>query len=482
MRGRPGIVLRAGASGLFLTLAFSLTLLLTRSYVVQSDEGYTLNAAWQMWNGMKMYDDFRLFVAPGSAYSVYALWHIIGTPSYLAARFLSLIFSFSATTALYLTLKGLGIRGGNLALSVLAWLTASSLCVPLNHNSFSSFAAAWFLLLFLRIARPSDGAGRPRHAIADHALVGLAAGTVFLFLQTKGLFLAIGAAAFAFSGGWRTRTYRPTLALAGGFVVVLLPLFLIWSPAVLVRQWFVIPLTGNYLGHTGASGAIAFVAIALAGGMGWIAFRRRDRILQALAVTQAALIACMTHNLELNHLAINCLPAIIFASVLAHARLDRADHAARLSSELTLAIVLAMFGATIVWLPAGAAFAASSSFYVDILGRRSRPEFFSRQRIADAHAIYAGPFLPGLYFELKKKNPYFVSETVVCNDGCQRQLIAQLSETKPELVFLYYQMIRHLSYDQNNPVDVYLRDRYALCPGDDYGGMIVRASDPSWCP
>lgn len=481
--GKPGRgVLGARAPLLFLGLAFSLTLLLTRSYVVQSDEGYTLNAAWQMWNGMKMYDDFRLFVGPGSAYSVYGLWHLIGAPSYLAARFLSLVFSFSATTALYLTLRSLGIRGGTLAFSVLAWLTASSLLVALNHNSFSSFAAIWFLLLFLRIARASNEALPPRHQIRDHVWLGVAAGIVGLFLQTKGFFLAAGAIAFTFCVGFKRRDFRPALAVAGGFVVVLAPLFVIWSPAVLIRQWFVIPLTGNYLGHTGASGAIALCALALTGSMAWIAWRRRDRVLQALAVTQAALVACMSHNLELGHLAINCFPAIVFAAVLVHERLARHDGRASLSPELTLAIVLALFGATIVWLPAGAAYAASSSFYVDILGRRSRPEFFSSPRIAAAHAIYAGPFLPGLYFELEKKNPFFVSETVVCDNGCQQRLIGELSAIKPELVFLYYPMIRHLSYDQNNPVDVYLRDRYTLCPGDDYGGMIVRASDPGWCP
>jgi hypothetical protein len=63
---------RAGAPFLVLGLAFFLTLLLQRSFIVQSDEGYTLNAAWQMWNGMRMYDDFRLFVAPGAGFFVRA--------------------------------------------------------------------------------------------------------------------------------------------------------------------------------------------------------------------------------------------------------------------------------------------------------------------------------------------------------------------------------------------------------------------------
>ncbi len=468
-----------GPALFFLASSFFLTLLLQRSYAINSDEGYTLNAAWQVWNGMRMYDDFRQFVAPGSAYSVYLLWSVLGSPSYLAARLLSLVFSFSSTTAVYLVLRRVGVRGINLAFSVFAWLVACPVYALLNHNSFSSFAATWFLLLFLRIAVPRTDRG-PK--LVDHALVGAAAGVVFLFLQTKGLFLALGAAAFAFSAGAKRREFRPGLALVGGFIVVVAPLFVIWSPALLVRQWFVIPLTGNYLGHTGASVAIAIPSVLLTCGMGWVALRRADRVLGALAVTQAALLACMSHNMEIHHLAINSFPAIIFASLVIHERLARNGGPARLSAEAAMAIVLAAFVVALVATPVGRDFFTFSPLYVDILKRRPRPTLFSNRRVAEAHAIYAGPFLPGLYFELKKKNPYFVSETIVCNDDCQRRLLDQLSAVKPELAFFHYEMIRDLGYDQNSPVDLYFRQRYVGCHGQNYGGLIVRASDPSWCP
>jgi hypothetical protein len=466
---------------LFLGLAFFLTLLLTRSYLVQSDEGYTLNAAWQLWNGMKMYDDFRLFVGPGSAYAIYLLWHLVGSPSFLAARLLSLALSFCATTAIYLTLREVRVRGAGLVFAVAIWLSASSLYVLLNHNSFSSFAATWFLLLFLRVARKPDEDGGDKHRTRDHVLVGVAAGTVFLFLQTKGLLLASAATAFVFLVGFKKRDFRPALALVGGFLTVIGPLFAIWKPSVLVREWFIVPLTGNYLGHTGASTGIAVASLALVCGMGWTAMRRGDRLLQALAVTQAALIASMTHNMELHHLAINAFPAIIFAVAAVNDRLTRNGQTAKLSSEIGMAIVVGMYGLFCAATPAGSDYFRSSSLYVDLLGRESRI-LFSSSRIAQAHAIYAGPFLPGLYFQLEKKNPYFVSETIVCNRECQQRLVGQLATTKPELAFLQYDMVRHLGYDENSPVDVYLREHYTRCTGPYYGGMIVRASEATWCP
>lgn len=478
---RLGGALRAGGPLLFLGLAFFLTLLLTRSYLVNSDEGYTLNAAWQLWNGMKMYDDFRLFVGPGSGYAIYLLWHLIGSPSFLAARLLSLAFSFSATTAIYMTLREIGVRGTGLVFAVAIWLSASSLYVPLNHNSFSTFAATWFLLLFLRVARKNGEGSGEKHRTRDHVLVGVAAGTVFLFLQTKGLLLASAATAFVFLVGFKKRDFRPALALMGGFLAVVAPLFAIWRPSVLVREWFIVPLTGNYLGHTGASTGIAVACLALTCGMGWIAMRRADRVLQALAVTQAALIASMTHNMELHHLAINVFPAIVFGMAVVNDRITRDGRTANLSSEIAMAIVVGMYGLFCVATPVGADFFRSSTLYVDLLGRESRI-LFSSPRIAEAHAIYAGPFLPGLYFQLDKKNPYFVSETIVCNPECQHRLVGQLSTTKPELAFLQYEMVRHLGYDENSPVDVYLREHYTLCTGDYYGGMIVRASQARWCP
>jgi hypothetical protein len=53
---------------------------------------------------------------------------------------------------------------------------------------------------------------------------------------------------------------------------------------------------------------------------------------------------------------------------------------------------------------------------------------------------------------------------------------------RPELALLHYEMAAGMGYDPNGPVDAYLRERYVLCPGRFRGGLIVRATDPTWCP
>jgi hypothetical protein len=149
-------------------------------------------------------------------------------------------------------------------------------------------------------------------------------------------------------------------------------------------------------------------------------------------------------------------------------------------ASVVMAIVVGAF-AILMATPPGRPMWRASTLYVDFV-RRAPRNIFPQPRVAAARAIYAGPFLPGLYYALGKPNPYFVSETVVCNADCRARLLGQIEAVRPEIAFLDYEMIRHLGYDENNPVDGYFRDRYVNCADDDYAGMIVRAIDPSWCP
>ena len=475
--------IRSAAPFVLLGLAFVLTLVLQKSFLVQSDEGYTLNAAWQMWNGMKMYDDFRLFVAPGAGCAIYAVWAMFGGPSFLAARLLSLVLSFSAIVAVALMLSRRGVRGATLAVAVAAWTIASAQYVLLNHNTFSSYAGAWMLLALLR-AQERDRAGAAR--LGDHALVGVAAGVVTLFLQTKGLALLAAASAVTLFAGRGRRGIQAAAVLVGAATAVVAPLLLVWRPSVLLREWFLVPLGGNYLGQTNASRPLAVGAILVAAAMAAIAIRLRDRLLIAVTVVQAALVASMLHNMDAHHAAVNSFPLAVFVPLALQqfAARRQAPGAppmpAKFSATVMMAIVVGAFAAFLAT-PAGRPLFEESTLYVDFIRHPSR-NLFPQPRVAAAHAIYAGPFMPGLYFGLGKKNPYFVSETVVCNDDCQRRLLAQLDVVKPELAFLDYKLVRHLGYDENNAVDAYFRDRYIRCPNEDYEGLIVRAIDATWCP
>ena len=480
MRPRPIVeVARSAEPALLLGLAAFLMLLLSKSDVVQFDEGYTLNAAWQTWNGMKMYDDFRLLVGPAGGYAIYFVWKLVGHPSFLAARVLSLLFSFSSIAAVTLILVSRGIRGARLALAVVAWVVASAQYVALNHNSFSSHAGAWMLFAFLR-AQERDRVGGGKRV--DHVLVGVAGGVVLLFLETKGLALIASAALFTLLAVRGKRGLKAAAALLAGAAAVVAPLLLVWRPTVLVREWFIEPLAGDYLGHTNVSRTLAAVCLAVALGMGAVGARMRDRSLIAVAAFQVALVVSFLNNMDILHVAVNSFPLLVFVPMALQRRAARAPEAAtggeKLSASAVMAIVVGMF-AVLMLTPPARPMLERSTLYVDFIRRQSR-NIFPRPRVAAAHAIYAGPFMPGLYYELGKKNPYFISFTLVCNAECRGRLLAQIEETRPEIAFLAYEMVRHFGYDQNNPVDAYFRDHYVFC--HDYGGLIVRAVDAGWCP
>ncbi|HMF40566.1 MAG TPA: hypothetical protein VKQ32_07725 [Polyangia bacterium] len=468
---------------LFIALGFVLTLLLQRSFLVQSDEGYTLNAAWQMWNGMKMYDDFRLFVAPGAGYAVFLAWKLAGGPSFLAARALSLAFAFSSSVAVFLILTRRGVRAAVLAVSVAAWAIAGAQYVMLNHNTFSSYAAAWLLFLLVRAADREGGSGR--RWLVDHALIGVAAGAVFLFHQTKGPAVLLASIALVLSWARGARRVQAAAAVVAGFAAVVAPLLLVWRPSVLVREWFIVPLSNDYLGHTGASRPLAVACVLVVVGMVAVAMLLRDRTLMAVAAIQTALLASIIHNVESRHVAINSFPLIVFVplALRQYAARTRPSAAPPVSQGVltTFGMALIVMFAFGIALPNGRPVFKESTLYVDFIRRVPR-NIFPSPRVAAARAIYAGPFMPGLYFALGKSNPFFVSETVVCDPACQQRLVAQLADVKPEIAFLNYTMIRHLGYQDDNPVDAYFRDRYVLCGPTAYEGMIVRAVSPGWCP
>jgi hypothetical protein len=193
---------------------------------------------------------------------------------------------------------------------------------------------------------------------------------------------------------------------------------------------------------------------------------------------QAALFLSMGHNMELRHFAINAFPTIVSVALIAPRLLARARRPPIWAAGAALMGVAATAAGWIALTPAGHAYLSRSALAVDLL--HPPREVFANPRVAEARAIYAGPFLPGLYYLLGKRNPYFVSETVVCDDGCQRRLVAELQSVRPELAFLNYAMIAHLGYDQSAPADAYLKQHYARCA--DRGFFQVLALNPAGCP
>jgi hypothetical protein len=83
--------------------------------------------------------------------------------------------------------------------------------------------------------------------------------------------------------------------------------------------------------------------------------------------------------------------------------------------------------------------------------------------IEDAKYIYAGPFLPGFYFETNKVNPYAYPFMLNCNESCQASMLNTFMETQPDVAILNYRMVKKFDYNIENPLDSYILNNYKKC-------------------
>ena len=94
----------------------------------------------------------------------------------------------------------------------------------------------------------------------------------------------------------------------------------------------------------------------------------------------------------------------------------------------------------------------------------SNPLFsFLKTNCNGSSPLYAGPFLPGLYFETRRLSPTAFSVLMTnLNTPAQFSLaVTQLAEKKPQCAVLNYQMVQK-KYTTNNPVDSYIFSSYHL--------------------
>jgi hypothetical protein len=87
--------------------------------------------------------------------------------------------------------------------------------------------------------------------------------------------------------------------------------------------------------------------------------------------------------------------------------------------------------------------------------------------------LYAGPWIPGLYFETRRTRPirYPWLITGLHNEGQFLDSLKQLEATPPQCAAIEYETVRKFGYDLDNPVDRFFRTRYAV--GFRFGSMTV---------
>lgn len=443
--GRFKVVMLAVAAT---SLCLALLAVFHHSHVLDSDEGVVLNGAWNLLHHKTPYLDFFEFVAPGSFYVVYWTWLCLGA-SYWSAKLLSVAAIALGALGVYRIGQLVLREAGGAAHSVACWLPPLLFCwysaywQAINHNTLSLAPGIWAVYMaaracYLRSLRAAAGAG-------------LLCGLTILFLQHRGaaITLAIGFS-LLLDTGWPAR-WRAILAFAAGAIAGSAAL-LRWPAALLIDDLAIFP-ANHYLEVNRVplvlAALLATVTAAAAIRMTGGGAGRSARML--LAVQSVLLLAALQRP-DLAHVTQAAFPLLALLPVMT--ALPAPRRSARVAAALAASGLLAL--TAFVRLPYYISDAPAA--YREKLGQTIR-------RHCGPHpGLYAGPFMPGLYFETGTLNPTAYS-VLLTNLNTEAQFDAaarDLARSAPACAVTAYAMVDKFGYHRRNPVDRYLADHYRV--------------------
>ncbi len=445
-----GIVPWLGIAGLLL--------LFQTDHPIDSDEGMVLSGAWSLVNGRVPYQDFFYYATPGSLYVVAWAWQAFGD-AYAVAN--ALACASLLVAAIGVQRLAARVSGARLAsVAPLLWVLPSGLWPLVNHGTFALAPAVWCAVFLCRAIQRDDR--------RDAALAGLMAGMTVLFLQHRGLALLGGVGLLLLAGDLRggRRPWRGdavAFALAGLAPIVLLLVALPWEP--LVRDLVVFPVR-NYLSFhaldttripvwplVGSVVAVVALAVALA--------RGADRAVWSLLTVQGILLVLALPRADLYHLSTVLFP---FYALLPRAVGQLAPGASASGARLPWpgrAAAAACLGFPLVF--TGSAYVANlAALLGTIQAGDSRALAYLRRECGPAPLLYAGPFIPGLYYESRRLSPsrYDFLFTDFFSEEQFEEVASALRRVRPTCAVLAYPLVAKYGYRLDNPVDRLLAQRY----------------------
>jgi hypothetical protein len=413
-------------------------------HFLNGDEGVTLNGAWNLYNGRRLYFDFFSFLPPLSFYLIAALWYVVGV-SFWSAKILSIFFLLLGALGLYKIAEKLKPGNFNLLVPFFFILSSSWLWI-INHNFFQLILVIWssyFFIIYL--------SSRRRRFLFIAALL---AGFSLITLQQKGL--AFGGASGLFllfqplELGFRNRI-KPVLLYIFGILASLVVLLLFWPPVLLWNNLLIFPLF-NYLESNRISYnllLLAFVAFVA------LIFTLRTQLTKSklflLVITGALLISCYPLP-DYYHLSLALSPLIaLLPELLLSIKGWRRD----LWSWLSLGIL------SYLWLWPVSIFFAFLLFNFSFSAPYPFLDYIRRE--CPGEYLHVGPFLPGVYLETGKLSATSF-DILITGHQTEPQFIqaaAQLKAAPPSCaVTVFSPSLRRFRHDINNPVDVFIRDNY----------------------
>lgn len=417
-------------------LVLALALFFTHSqHFLNSDEGIILNAAWNIVNGKKLYLDTFEFIAPGAPYLL-AWWWKLSSPSYLNAAFLGYLISLSSMIGLYLISKKLTIKRW-VFLAPTLFIISSSSWTFINHNNFNVAAIIWATYCLML------GLENKKYFLF---LAGILSSLSILFTQHKGLIVA-GIFLLYLSYLKLKHKINYLFYLIVGLALPLLILFIFWSPTILYKNLVLFPLynypstnffpLGLWIVCLIVSSAIIFTV--------WPTIKNNQKnnlfILSSLSL---ALLLSSVGRADIDHI---LQALVIFLPVIS---LIFESSLRKRGDKLIIYFIISIFiMSRFIWPP------------FDNLGARNIIKVI-KDSCPKNSRIYAGPFMPEIYFEMRTLNitPYGFLITKQQTAEQFNDAFNIIKNDPPNCVVLDYNMVEKFSYNKNNLLDNFFKENY----------------------
>jgi Dolichyl-phosphate-mannose-protein mannosyltransferase len=416
------------------------------------DEGVVLFGAWSLLSGYRPYlDDFQ-FITPASNYFLYWLWLLFG-PNFWVAKGFAIINIYVSCLAIFLTSRLIGPSDQatlSKFIGPFLYCAFSFFWPAINHNTFNACAscvAMFFGAKYLTSGKPFN-----------LAICGLLTGLAILFLQHKGsvLFIAITATLLWIRFTDHERKSLKPILIYSVFAAAPLLTLLNWPLSVLYTNLFEFPLNQYMAVNKTSKVPLALVVIGFAL-IGAFTISKRNRAIIFILILQTLMLATTLQRSDVAHVLVLTFPmlTILFIPLEKLKSVLRRSHNFKrvgdLGRKLTLIVLLG--SGIIVWVVRGPSF-ENIPAKIPIL----------QEAKAICKTIYAGPFLPGVYYELRLQNPtsfsYLLTNFHTPNQFQKAK--AQLELAPPDCAILHYENILNFNYDKNNVVEEFFSNKYIV--------------------
>ncbi len=422
------------------------------SHPLNSDEGVVLDGAWNLINGKIPYRDFFEFIPPGSFYFIFVVWKLFGV-SYLIAKIASMIALLAGSICLHKIAKQFTQNKTLAYLPALFFILSSAGWPIINHNVYNAVILIWASYFFLRAIGTKN--------FVNYFWSGLLMGISFLFLQQKSALVFLALLLFIVTDYFVSvankknqfkQLTKNIFLFTIGFILPCLWL-LHWPISTIWIALYEFP-AHHYLATNSVSLSL-FLLFIICFAIVFASIKNKTREIYFLFTIQSSLLLASLSRPDYSHLTQSYFLFYVLAIIIINQlnKKERTNYLYQYISITALFIIV-----LVIWSNINAKLFSTTPFY-----SISRASIFTEIKL-ECHSpyFYAGPFLPGMYFETKKLNTTFYPILITGQQTEEQFKLGkkQLEQNKPDCVALNYHMSALNTYNINNPVDELITNNY----------------------